>query len=97
MSRAAAREGLTRVKFCFDGLEDAAFTGWTDHSTWNGFLNVRVEPAERDAVAALFEGLGDEETASDVRSVPVGRDGLADLGGGFATLQVGRARKGDRA
>lgn len=79
------------VKFTFDS--EAVFDGVTDDTLWNGFLNVKVTPAELDRIVEHFRGLVDAglEDADVISSdywPPVGPDGMVDLRGGFATIEV---------
>lgn len=75
------------VKFTFSGYEEHVFEGKTDDTYWNGFLNVRVSPEERAKIADLLEK-DDLSSADDIRAIKSDRNGLVDLGGGFATSEV---------
>lgn len=62
------------------------FAGVSHGTTWNGFDNVSVTPAVRGQIVAWLESIGDDaEVIDDLRTLPVGADGLVDLSGGYAT------------
>lgn len=60
-----------------------AWDGYTDGSTWNGWLNVWVTPETHRAICA--ETLGDADTLA---WEPDPRTGLVYYGGGFTAREV---------
>lgn len=82
-------DSLSPVRFSFDG--GTSFDGLADGTTWNGFDNVKVTPAVRDAIASSFvtdwpDDPDASDSASSIRDLPTGTDGLVDLSGGWATV-----------
>jgi hypothetical protein len=81
---------LKPCKFTFD--DTPAFDGFDLASTWNGFDNVSVTPAEREKIVAYFKRLfGDdyqEAVGGDLESIELGPHGLVCLGWRFATQIV---------
>jgi len=75
------------VEFTFSGYEGHVFKGKTDDTYWNGFLNVSVSSEERTKIADFLEK-EDPSSADDIRAIKSDRNGLVDLGGGFATSEV---------
>jgi len=89
---------LRPCTFTFDG--SPAFTGFTDGSTWNGFDNVWITPAERARIVAYFQEAypGDAniaESNADMLAIPE-ENGLASLCNGYATQIARRRNKGSR-
>jgi hypothetical protein len=84
-------KALRTVRFAFD--DGVPFDGLTDDTYWNGWLNVRVTPATRDAVVAHLRAeaarLDDDEEqfVGGIDGLPV-RDGLVDLGWCYTTSEV---------
>lgn len=73
---------LRPVRWTFDFVQ--VFDGFTDDTTWNGFLNVWVTPQIH---AEVVKTLG-EEAWEDFRSMTPGRDGLFSYANGYATAEV---------
>src|SRR5262249_27813430 len=79
------KDGLRPVKWSFD-YPDRTFDGWTDDTTWNGFLNVCVDPFTRqEVVDAIRESAisEEEDSADEIAALPV-IDGKVWLAGGWA-------------
>lgn len=68
---------LKPVTFTFGG--DDKFQGFSDGTTWNGFDNVRVTPAEFDRIVEHFD---DSDAFSDVAK---DENGLYDLSSAYVT------------
>jgi hypothetical protein len=87
---------LREVRFVF--VDSPAFPGWTDDTTWNGFLNVRVTPETLDAIMAWSRDEEPEYWRQNPDPNATERDygpaidamGLVNLGGGYAAEEVGR-------
>jgi hypothetical protein len=70
--------------------DDREWDGFTDGSKWNGFNNVAVTPAVRDAIVADLRSLGLadlDEACDDIAGLPI-IDGLVGLDHGWATTVV---------
>lgn len=70
-----------------------AFPAVTDGSTWNGWVNVWIDTATRDALLARLEAIGDTDSADDVASLPAieRADGpLYSLNGYCVTINANR-------
>jgi hypothetical protein len=74
---------MRQVQWWFeDGRTDRVYPGFTDDTRWNGWLNVCVTPETRDKIVAdLRVDYGEDyETAADIASLPIDKDGLVSLG-----------------
>lgn len=85
--------GLVRepVRFSFD--TEAEFDGFTDGTTWNGFLNVWVTPETRDEIAAtddIFSTSNPDAQAErdEFKGLEPDESGLICLAYGYATQPV---------
>jgi hypothetical protein len=80
---------MRKCKFQFD--DSPAFDGVTDDTRWNGFLNVRVTPEVRDEIVRYFRAQTSdpdtEQSNLDMLAISPDRDGLIDLGFGYATSE----------
>jgi hypothetical protein len=80
---------MRKCKFQFE--DSPAFDGVTDDTRWNGFLNVRVTTEVRDEIVRWFRAqYSDPDTEQgnlDMLAIPPDRDGLIDLGSGYATTE----------
>ena len=84
---------LRLVRFGFD--DSPLHTGYATGSTWNGWDNIKVSAAVRQAlVSELASAMGeDEPTVRALAGLPVGPDGLIDLSYGYA-CQIDEAATG---
>ncbi len=80
----AARYGLRRVRWAFDDMP--TFDGFTDNTTWNGFLNVWVIPAVHDKVIVSMGREHVEE--SGIGEIVPDERGLISYAGGFTAQEV---------
>lgn len=84
---------LRPVRFTFevDDGEGPTFPGWTDDTFWNGYLNVKISPATREAVVAWLRAspADCEESVEELASASIDRDGLINLGDGWSTVEAG--------
>jgi len=91
MSRKLNTTGLRKVRWAFDASDDE-FTGYTDDTTWNGFLNVWVTPATHaKAIAALLvdgEGAADPDTLAEMRAMTPDLRGLISYAYGYTTQEI---------
>ena len=79
--------GLRPVRWAFD--ECPTFDGLTDDTTWNGFLNVWVTPAEHAKVIAWMEGDSpDPEALADMKSLTPDARGLIPYANGYTAQEV---------
>lgn len=61
---------LRKVRFAFD--EGPEWSGYTDGTTWNGWLNVWVAPATRDAIVKWMIRSGmDRSTIRSTAHLPM--------------------------
>ena len=70
------------VSFCFS--DSPRFSGFTDGTRWNGYINVAVSPETRDEIVDWLESEGDD--TSYIRAIPV-IDDLINLSNGYATIE----------
>lgn len=86
-----ATENLRPVQFCFD--EVGPFDGWTDGTTWNGWLNVWTTPETHKKIVAQFEvwrqasNLPQCEEDLEFDNLEPGEDGLVSYAMGYTTSE----------
>ena len=90
---------VSRIKFSIAD-EGSVFSGWTDGTYWNGFINVEVSPRTRDAiVTALIEAartnagheLGPDETeeaTGGIEGLPIYPGRRISLANGYTTREA---------
>jgi len=91
-------DDLRAVRFNFGGdggVFSNEFDGYTDGTTWNGWLNVYVKlETYRDQIRPMFvgdDGLGVDETVEDLDGIAAEAEKngtLVSLAGGFTTAEV---------
>lgn len=78
---------LRAVKWSFD--DGVIYPGFTDDTYWNGFLNVYVTPETRDLIVAdIRAAIGDNQSSDDLAAIPIGKDGLVDLGNCYTAQEA---------
>lgn len=93
-ARQIEASGLRRCRFRF--VDEPTYAGWTDGSTWNGFLNVWVTPEVRDQIADNMDAdegcegcyAAEPETLEELRNLTPDANGLIDLSRGWAAELV---------
>jgi hypothetical protein len=87
-SKRGSRAGLRKVRWGFD--EGPDFPGYTDDTTWNGWLNVWVSPTTHKKVIAWLRSAGRMETEEDqaMADLTPGDDGLISYAYGYTTQEV---------
>lgn len=87
-----SRAGLRKIRWGFDGGPE--FDGYTDDTTWNGFLNVWVSPAVHQRVMASLVNQERElpgsaaDTIKEMRAMTPDLRGLISYAYGYTTLEV---------
>jgi len=87
-----SRAGLRKVRWGFDFGPD--FDGYTDDTTWNGWLNVWVTPAVHKRVMAMLARGEREQPGSATDTIEEMREMKPDLRGlisyayGYTTQEV---------
>jgi hypothetical protein len=92
MSQAkGSRNGLRRVRWGFDS--GPTFPGFTDDSTWNGFLNVWVTPQVHARVIKMIEMQEKKypgesiDTIEEMREMAPDLRGLISYANGYTTQE----------
>jgi hypothetical protein len=82
-----SRKGLRKVRWGFDDGPD--FPGFTDDTTWNGWLNVWVTPdVHKRVMAWLVDGGAETETLEEMAAMRPDLRGLISYANGYTTQEV---------
>jgi hypothetical protein len=87
-----SRKGLRKVRWGFDDGPD--FDGWTDDTTWNGWLNVWVTPETHQKVIAWLRRSEREQpgsaadTITEMVAMTPDLRGLISYAYGYTTQEV---------
>ena len=79
---------LRPCKFVFDMYEDRVYDGFALGTTWNGFDNVAVTADVARQMDREAEWAEDDADAIRFADMPVGDDGLINIGNGWTTVIV---------
>jgi hypothetical protein len=83
--RYRAGKDMKACRFYFADPDGPTYQGFTDGTTWNGFANVWVTPAVRDAIADAADAEEPwSETGKELRGLTPNADGLISLANGYA-------------
>lgn len=80
---ATDKSNFRKVRFTWDS--ERYFDGWADGTTWNGFLNVEVEPEVHEEVKAHFAQF--EDFNAEDWDLPPTKYGTISYANGFATYE----------
>lgn len=84
-TQAVMRAKLRPVRFGFD--DDGPYEGFTDGSTWNGWLNVSVTPETHAKIVEQFRGFHLDHGSNDFDDLEPGEDGLVSYANFYTTSE----------